>query len=662
MGPSGIEVMDKSLLALARGSDPALRKKIPGGVDNVLLIEFDGADVVGCKASAAAARAEIVTAGLAREAHLAVSAEEKARFWAVRKAAVPILYKLKGEKKIIALIEDAAVPTDRLVEYFTGIYDILNRHRVRFVTYGHIAKGLLHTRPLLDLKDVGDTALLKPLADAVFTLVHSLGGTVSGEHGDGRLRSAYIRRRYPEIWSLFIETKRLLDPAGTFNPEIKTHHDPEQMTRLHRYGADYAAAGLDDNALLWPEGFVREAEKCHGCARCTTVTAATRMCPVYKFTRDEDASPRAKANVLRGLIGGALPDRSLYERAFQQVMERCVHCGSCFHECPSAVNIPKLAVEARAQYVIRYGAPLENRLLTAVELMGRTTRKLPRVLKNLMKSNVARTAAERFAGISARRDLPDFPTRSLYDRMPAASNDGRMRVLYFAGCYASYIRPEIGEAAATVLKAMGMTVVLPGQHCCGLPMLAKGMTRRASGKIRANLALWGGLIYSVDAIVVTCSSCGLSLMREWGDLIDSAAVRAVREKTIHISRLIGRFRGRLDLGPLDGKAAYHNPCHLKVQPSPESSLALLAGIPGLETVDLDGHCCGMAGTWGMCAGNAGLSRRIGRELSARLDQSGAAFGVTDCPTCRMQMEEMSAVPIRHPVEVVAAALIRKFQE
>ncbi|WP_373498898.1 anaerobic glycerol-3-phosphate dehydrogenase subunit C, partial [Desulfococcus sp.] len=655
MGPSGIEGMDKSLLDLARESDPRLRDRIPAGVDNVLLIEFDG-DAAACARSAEAAKSLIESAGLARDAHLAVSTGEKARFWAVRKAAVPILYRLKGEKKILALIEDAAVPTDRLVDYFAGIYEILNRHGVRFVTYGHIAKGLLHTRPLLDLRDAGDVALLKPLADDVFALVHTLGGSVSGEHGDGRLRSAYIRQCYPEIWGLFTEVKRLLDPAGIFNPEIKTHHDPEQMTQLLRYGASYTASDVRRKALLWPEGFVREAEKCHGCAKCTTTTTAARMCPVYKFTRDEEASPRAKANLLRGLISGALPDRALYERAFQRVMERCVHCGSCAHECPSGVNIPKLAVEARAQYVERFGATLENRILTAVEFAGRAAQHLPRALKDLAKTGVARKAAERFAGISARRAVPDFPARSLYDRVPGESGGGPIRVLYFAGCYASYIRPEIGEAAVRVLTAMGMRVQVPRQHCCGLPMLAKGMTAAASKKIRDNLGRWGRLAASADYVGVTCSSCGLSLMREWVDLIDTPDIRAIREKTIHISRLINRCGGRLRLSPLPGRAAYHAPCHLKVQPSPESSLTLLSRVPGLDTLDLDSHCCGMAGTWGMCAANDGLSRRIGAGMIARLDRSGAAFGVTDCPTCRMQMEEMSETPIRHPVEIVSAAL------
>jgi len=200
---------------------------------------------------------------------LRVSCREKEKFWAVRKAAVPILYKLKGNKKILAIIEDAAVPTDFLVEFFRGLYEILNRHKVHFVIYGHIAKGLLHTRPLLDMKDKKDVAMLKILGDAVFALVKDLGGTVSGEHGDGRLRSAYIKRRYPAIYDVFIETKKILDPFDILNPQIKKSTDPHQMEKFLRFGENYKAGDIKEKSLAWPEGFSYEAEKCHGCSKCT---------------------------------------------------------------------------------------------------------------------------------------------------------------------------------------------------------------------------------------------------------------------------------------------------------------------------------------------------------------------------------------------------------
>ncbi|MEZ4528629.1 MAG: FAD-linked oxidase C-terminal domain-containing protein [Desulfobacterales bacterium] len=656
MQPSGIEVMDKSLLELARASDEKLRDKIPQGIDNVLLIEFDASDKEECARSAEEAIGLLKRENLCNQAYTAVSAAEKEKFWAVRKAAVPILYKLKGEKKILALIEDAAVPTDQLVAYFKGIYRILNHHNVSFVTYGHIAKGLLHTRPLLNLKDTQDVSLLKTLADEVFELVHSLGGTASGEHGDGRLRSAYIRCQYPEIWPIFARCKSLLDPRAILNPEIKTGHDPDQMKKHLRFGAAYHARDWKEKTLLWPEGFVTEAEKCHGCSKCTTVTSATRMCPVYKHTRDEAASPKAKANLLRGLISGTLADRSLYEKAFQQVMSLCIQCGSCFAECPSAVNIPKLAMEARAQYVQRFGVSLENRVSASAEMAGRSARQFSAFLKPVMNAEPARKTAEIFTGIAAQRNFPGFSGQSLFERISPVEGKGNLRVLYFAGCYAGYIRPEIGQAAVTVLKNMGMTVCTPKQHCCGLPMLSKGMTEQAGAKIRENLRQWRSFLKTADYLVVTCSSCGLSLMREWAYLADRADIRMIREKRIHISELIFRYKGRLHLKPYAKKAAYHMPCHLKVQPSADSSLYLLKSVPDLQVLNLKSLCCGMAGTWGMSAANFDLSRGIASDMIGCLEQARADVGLTDCPTCQMQMEQFGTTAVRHPVEIVAECL------
>ncbi len=658
MQPSGIEVMDKSLLELARASDEKLRDKIPQGIDNVLLIEFDASDKEECARSAEEVIGLLKRENLCHQAYAAVSAAEKEKFWAVRKAAVPILYKLKGEKKILALIEDAAVPTDQLVDYFKGIYRILNRHEVSFVTYGHIAKGLLHTRPLLNLKDAQDVSLLKTLADEVFELVHSLGGTASGEHGDGRLRSAYIRRQYPEIWPIFAQCKSLLDPKAILNPEIKTGHDPDQMKKNLRFGAAYHALDLKEKNLLWPEGFVTEAEKCHGCSKCTTVTAATRMCPVYKFTRDGTAAPKAKANLLRGLISGTLADRSLYEKAFQQVISQCIQCGNCFKECPSAVNIPKLAMEARAQYVRQFGASPEDRLLTSAEMAGRHMRQFSAFLKPVMNTAFARKTAEIFTGISAHRNPPSFSERSLFERIQPVEGKGTVRVLYFAGCYAGYIQPKIGQAAVQVLKNMGMSVCTPEQHCCGLPMLSKGMADQAGAKVRQNLRQWRSLLQTADYLMVTCSSCGLSLMQEWAYLADRAEIRMIREKIIHISELIFRYRDRLHLKPYPAKVAYHMPCHLKVQPFADSSLNLLKSVPELEVQNLKSLCCGMAGSWGMRAASFDLSRKMGLDLTARMDQSQADTALTDCPTCRMQMEQGRTGTVCHPVEIVADCLVK----
>ena len=349
--PAGIEIMDRSLLELARRSDSLLARKIPAGFDNLLLIEYD-ADSAQSAARLARLSLDMITSrGLSQRAHLAVTSQEKARFWAIRKAAVPILYRLKGTRKILAIVEDAAVPVERLVEYVRGVTTIMRRLRTDFVWYGHIAKGLIHTRPLLNLKEPGDVDKLKPLADAVFELVAGLGGTVSGEHGDGRLRSAYLRRQYPHLFDLMVQTKQILDPHDLLNPDIKTHSSPRQMQHNLRYGRHYLNRALEPTLLRWPEGVVSAIEMCHGCSKCTTVTTATRMCPIYKFTRLEAATPKAKANLLRALTSGKFDQRDLYRRQFQAVMAYCVGCGSCRLECPSQVDIPKMAMEAAGYFL-----------------------------------------------------------------------------------------------------------------------------------------------------------------------------------------------------------------------------------------------------------------------------------------------------------------------
>jgi len=656
MGPSGIEILEKSLLKLVRETDPGLKDKIPGDVDNILLIEFDGFDSKVCSRQAQEVQQLLESEGLAANIRKAVSDDEKAKLWHIRKAAMPTLYKLKGSKRILPLIEDAAVPTDQLVPYFEGLTAILTGHKLDFVIYGHIAKGLLHTRPLLDLKDPDDVRLLKPLADEVFELVHCLGGAVSGEHGDGRSRSAYVKKQYPDIYGLFLETKRLLDEKNIFNPEIITTHDEHLVEKHLRFGDGYGVKDLQDEALNWPEGFCREIEKCHGCSKCTTITTATRMCPIYKFTRDEAAAPKAKANILRGLISGLIEDRALYEEAFQDVIEQCVNCGSCFAECPSNVNIPKMALEARAQYIRRFGPSLENRLVVNAELAARATRKFSGAIKTLMDLRTVKKLGQSVTGISAQRDFPAFESRSLFERLDPEEGRGEPRVLYFAGCYASYLKPRIGQSAVAVLKSMGMTVVTPPQHCCGLPMLSKGMAAEATAKVRQNLEKWQALVDTVDHIVVTCSSCGFALREEWQSILDNEITARVKSKTIHISTLLNNYFDRLKFGTCDLNLAYHAPCHLKIQKDPNSSIRLLSRIKGVAVQDLKSHCCGMAGSWGLTADHYELSKQIGADMISKLNGSVASVGVTDCPTCRMQMEQFSHKEIKHPVEIVYGCL------
>lgn len=654
--PSGIEIMDKSLLNLARESDEKLKEAIPEGVDNVLMIEFDGYEKDEVFKLAKEAMQSL--SDLTTSAYLAASEEEAAKFWAVRKAAVPILYKLKGRKKILALIEDAAVPTDRLVDYFEGLYALLKAHKAEFVIYGHIAKGLLHTRPLLDMKDPYDIEMLKVLADDVFTLVNSLGGVVSGEHGDGRIRSAYIRKQYPEIYDLFLDTKRIFDSENLLNPDIKTIEDEEQMKKFLRYGSDYRCNDLQGKHLVWNEGFTDEAEKCHGCSKCTTVTTATRMCPVYKATRDETAAPKAKANILRALISGAISDDSLYEEAFQYVMHRCVNCGSCVMECPSNVNIPKLAIEAKTIYVSKHGTDFGNRLMSNCDLLGKYTHKFSPLIAKAMKLKINRKVTEAIVGVTAERPFVAFAGKSLYDRVKNREfrTKAELKVVYFAGCYAGYMNPNAGVSTIDVLEHIGCEVILPEQYCCGIPFLSKGLIEDAKERVKKNLQLWGQALEEADYLVVSCSSCGLSFLKEWKFLSNDRLVELASKKLIHFSALVNMRKNRLIVKETDFKLAYHKSCHMRVQKDNTCTYNMLKDLPGVEVTDLNSSCCGMVGSWGMKADNFETSKLMGKPMIDKLDASDAEYGVTDCPTCAIQMLHLGHKKVKHPAEVLKECL------
>jgi len=449
------------------------------------------------------------------------------------------------------------------------------------------------------------------------------------------------------------------------------------------FSAEYDSHPIPPTQLNWPENFYREIEKCHGCSKCTTVTSAVRMCPVYKITRDEAATPKAKANILRALISGLIHNKTLYESAFQKIIHQCINCGSCKLECPSEVNIPKMMLEARSEYAARFGSPLRHHLLTQVETLARHTHKFTSWLTPLINQPFIRKTAERLTGISAQRSVVAFAPVTLkdslnrgvqasdcvshhkklkpeYDTLPLHKKSGDINVLYFAGCDASYIRPAIGKTAVAVLSQMNMVVQIPEQHCCGLPMLSKGMATQARLKIKANLKKWSTLADQADYIVVTCSSCGHALTQEWPYLtnaphIDTACINMIRKKTIHITRLINTYFNRLKRMPANfiPELAYHAPCHLRIQPDSDCSYELLYRLDGVNIEDLKGNCCGMAGSWGMTARHFQLSKIIGADMIGKLNQSDAVIGVTDCPTCRMQMERFSDKLIKHPIEIIA---------
>ena len=373
---------------------------------------------------------------------------------------------------------------------------------------------------------------------------------------------------------------------------------------------------------------------------------------LIRVLKDEAAAPKAKANILRGLLSNVIDSEAMFQEGFQHVINHCINCGSCSIECPSKVNIPKLALEAKSRYAEKFGVSIDAKLATNFETAGRLTHKLSPLVSSVMAPKLMRKILKFTTGLTSERKFVRFATKSLNERVTQTEGSGEKVVMYFAGCYASYIKPEIGESTIRVLNKLGYKVVTPKQHCCGIPHLSKGLAKDARNQIKKNLKEWGNLIDQVDYIVSACSSCTLSLTKEWLYYQNDEVTQKIKDKTIFVMDLIENHINEIDLKENNMSLAYHMPCHKKLLKNANSSINVLKKLPGVETDKLNTGCCGMAGSWGMSAKNYDLSVKIGSPMVDKLNESKASIGVTECPTCTMQLEHLGKKKIMHPVEVV----------
>lgn len=653
--PFAIEIMDKSLLNLARALDSILEKQIPDDIDNVLLIEFDGDDFNSINEISKNLLLKLKDKNLTNRAYLCLDEAEKGKFWAIRKAASPMLYKLRGKSKTTHLIESAAIPVSRLVDYFRLMYGLMEKYKLNFSIIGHIAKGVVHTEPQLNLKSERDVELLKILSDEASDLIISLGGTISGEHGEGLNRSYYIKKQYPEIYPLFVEIKHIFDPYNILNPMIKTHFDPDQVKSNLRYGADYKETKIYSNLKLnWSyDDLVSEVDMCNGCSNCTSPTSLFRMCPIYKFSFDELATPRAKANIMRGLISGELDKDLMNDKVFITLMENCVNCGACYVECPSNVNIPKLSAEAKGNYYNEHGVPLFYKFASNLDMLA----KVPSALISINNKLFTLSFVKKILSIILKADLGSYNIVFAKDNLQRlrkyknTSKKHNKSVIFFSGCYYNLVEPSISEKAIQLLEDIGYHVYLPEQYCCGIPAISKGLIDKTKKNIEKNVKAWGHLVNEVDYIVSACSSCSFALKKEWQYIIEDSVINTIAKKTVLVSEILDSKK-ELIFRELKMIGLYHMPCHLKFQSNSNASLELMKSINKFEIYNIESNCCGLAGSFGVYNKNIQISNLIGEDLKKRIERYNKYdLLVTDCPSCRMRLTSISRKDVLHPVEL-----------
>jgi FAD/FMN-containing dehydrogenase/Fe-S oxidoreductase len=666
--PSACELMDGFLLRMARDAYPQYLDVLPD-VGAQLLVEFDADNE--SQLLKKLELAEKMVRGLPPAAaclgtQQIIDPKWQSRISIARNAATPLLYREKSALYPIPVIEDIAVNPCQLAEYLDRVQEITTRHGAPVAYYAHAGDGELHIRPFLDLHNPDEVVKMRQLEQEVFELVWSLGGTISGEHGEGLVRSSFIEKQYgPEVYEIFRKIKCLFDPKNCLNPGKIITDDPATPTNNLRFSHPLVHKSRPTNLIFKPGEFVTEIEQCNGNGLCRSLDSTLSMCPVFRATGDEKASPRGKANLMRHWLYGLLDADVMQSQAFKEIADLCINCKSCSRQCPSLVNIPKLMLEARAEYVKHQGLTRPEFVLTRGELISRLGSAMAPLANMFLRMGWFRRMMELGLGLDHRRPFPKFEFRSNLSKLrkylaqlPLLHNPSD-KVAYFVDMYAAYNDHALGRAIVDVLRHNNIEVIIPEQRGMAMPAISYGDLGYAKKIITTTVRPLAMAARAGYKIICSEPTAALCFREEYLDVIDSEDVRLVAKNTFeltdYLAALAADNKFNTDFKPVPMKLAYHIPCHYQALELKHNSMDLLQGIPELQIERLPVNCCGIAGTFGFQKKGFDLSLAAGKSMLEALKGSPAPFGLTECSTCKMQMEFGSGKTVLHPAKVLAKA-------
>lgn len=671
LGPSVLELMDRTFIELVRGGNLALQKELPDLAKVLFLVEFEGLTSSEVRNKVFVLQEKMINKlGLAFASRQAFDPQEQAQLWAIRKAASPLLDRLEGPGRPTRFIEDVAVEPTQLPQYIRGLQRILEQHGVPGVIFGHAGEGNIHVNPLLDLRTEKGLRHLEEIAGEVYELVRELGGTLSGEHGDGRLRTPFLPGMYGELYKIFRRVKEVFDPNYLLNPGVIVSLSSEEGITHHlRLGQEPETR--ENGLSLSHPGLKEEIERCQSCGLCKS------HCPAFQGMAYEGASPRGKVTLLRETLYTE-PEYSsslFLSREMKQALDLCLHCKRCLSECPLAVDISHLTSAAKSLYRKRKLKISTEIWLEDPSRLGKMCQWLGPLANRLASSKTGKRLLESVLGIHRDRlplpaiednGMPEYlrgpkpKLRSEPQQSPGSElRAPRTKVAYFEGCFARYYSQATSRSLVELLERNGCQVIVPPQKCCGLPKLTHGNIASAHRDAQYNLESLAEVIDRGCQIVTICPSCSLSLKKEYPHWWDNPMTRRVAQNTFDAQEYLlalhrmGKLKGTFR--EMKTVVAYHDPCHLRAQGLQGVGAELLGLIPGLTIKPLADQCCGMAGTFGLRRTTYPLSLKIGTQLFQEILEMNPAQVATSCGSCQWQIWRGTSIEGIHPLVLLQQA-------
>ena len=601
--------------------------------------------------------------------------DEANKVWDLRRAGQGLMMNVPGDAKPREVVEDTAVAVEDLPAYIAEFDALLRgKYGVNSVYYAHAGAGELHTRPMFDLKTREGLKAFRGIATDVAALVKKYRGSLSGEHGDGRLRGEFIPFMVgPECYAMMRRVKETFDPHGVFNPgkiidtppmDTVLRHGPDHPTPEYKTVFNFSAT----------RGVLRAAEKCNGVGECRkSHLMGGTMCPSYMATRNEQDTTRARANMLRQVLTDAREGMNAWDsEQVKGVMDLCLSCKGCKSECPSNVDVARLKAEWQQHYNDANGVPFRSRLIAGFTTSMKWASKAPRLYNAIVTYYITNWLVKRVAGFAQKRSLPTLHATTLAAWHAEHANPTSLaypngRVFLFCDEFTNYNDTPIGIKAVQLLNQLGYQVVIPAHVESGRAHFSKGLVRDAKKFAIRNVELLKDLITADAPLLGIEPSCILGFRDEYPDLMPDhllSGSKTLAKNALLIDEFIAREADAGRIRPASFQALpqaikLHGHCHQKALSSLTPTVKMLELPVGHKVTIIPSGCCGMAGSFGYEEEHFAVSQQIGELVLFPAVRGASAETLVAAPgtSCRHQIKDGTGRIALHPVEILHAALL-----
>lgn len=589
--------------------------------------------------------------------------------WEIRKAGLGLLRNEVSDTQPVNLIEDCAVAPEDLPNYVEDLQVILKRYNVAASYYAHAGAGELHIEPMINLKTKEGVFIFKNILKETALLIKKYNGSLSGEHGDGRLRGEFIATVMgDEVMDLFHQVKNIFDPMHIFNAG-KIVNTPAMDTHL-RMRQDEPTPAIATNFLFNEGGILKLAEKCSGSGDCRRSAVSTGlMCPSYMATRNEFDTTRARANMLRQFLSNPEDAQPFNHEEIKEVMDLCLSCKGCKVECPSGVDITKMKAEFLQQYYDKNGVPIRAKLIGNFTVQMKLASIAPNVYNTLLSNKTLRRKINSLLGFHPDRTMPLLAKETLlhwHKKRTRQPKENSKQIYFFCDEFTNYLDVAIGKKAILLLEHLGYNVIIPNHKESGRTFLSKGLVKQAKKIAEYNIKALAPLVYSEMPLIGLEPSAILTLRDEYKDLADTSLQKDAQylaKNTFTIEEFLYNemSKGQINKAQFTTESksiALHAHCYQKVLSSSTYSAAILGLPENYSVTEIPSGCCGMAGAFGYEQEHYEVSQKVGELVlfpyvrGLDIDTIVAASGTS----CRHQIKDGVHKTALHPIEILFEAI------